>query len=303
MAVSDDKLSVALVGASAGGGGWGPVAHMPAIAAVEQLELVALCTSSPASAAAAAETYGIPRAYHDVRELAAQSDIDLVSVAVKVPHHHSLVMPLLEAGKHVYCEWPLGATVEEAEEMASVARAIGVVAVVGLQGRHDPALTHVRDLVEDGWLGDILSVNVTMIGGGALERRASEAWMAEDANGANTMTIVVGHTIDAAEYCFGQLSEISATVGVQLPRWHLVDAGEIVEADAPDNILINGILAGGGLMSYQAARSYARMAEAIGDGTTAGPDFGHALELHRLLDSARESSDERRAIRVVTDRD
>lgn len=366
MAGSGDKLRVALVGANASGRGWGPAAHMPAIAAVEQLELVALGTSSPTSAAAASEAYGIPRTYHDARELATQPDIDLVTVAVKVPHHHSIVMPLLEAGKNVYCEWPLGATAEEAEEMASAARANGVVAVVGLQGRHDPALTHMKELVADGWMGEVLSVNVSMIGGGALEHRASEAWMADAAKGANTMTIVAGHTLDQVEYIFGRLTEVSATVAVQIPEWRLVDTGETIEADAPDNILVNGTLAGGGLLSYQAAsvpyngsgwtmeaygtegtlvassaalpqitpislsgargndplalrdvpepeseglsvpvgpghniaRSYARMAEAIRDRAEAEPDFNHALGVHRLLDSVRESSDERRPIGV-----
>lgn len=253
MAGSYDTLRVALVGANASGKGWGPAAHMPAIAAVGQLELVALCSSSPASAAAASESYGIPRAYHDVRELAAQPDIDLVTVAVKVPHHHSIVMPVLEAGKHVYCEWPLGATAAEAEEMASAARVNGAAAVVGLQGRHDPALTHVRELVDDGWLGEVLSVNVTMIGGGALGHRANEAWMADSAAGANTLAIVAGHTLDYVEYLFGNLTEISATAGVRVPRWRLVDTGETVEADAPDNVLLNGVLAGGGLLSFQAA--------------------------------------------------
>ena len=368
MAGLDDRLRVALIGANASGRGWGPAAHMPAIAAVELLELVALGTSSPTSAAAASETYGIPRAYHDVRELAAQSDIDLVTVAVKVPNHHSIVMPLLEAGKSVYCEWPLGATVEEAAEMASAARANGVAAVVGLQGRHDPALTHAKQLVDDGWFGEVLSVNVTMIGGGALGHRASEAWMADSTKGANTMTIVAGHTLDYVEYLFGKLTEISATVGVQVPRWRLVDTGETVEADAPDNILVNGTLAGGGLLSFQAAsvpyngsgwrmeaygtegtlvassaalpqitpislsgargndplapldvperisvglsvpagpghniaRSYARMADAIRHGAPAEPDFGHAVGVHSLLDSVRQSSDERRAIGVGT---
>lgn len=366
MAGSHDTLRVALVGANAGGRGWGPAAHMPAIAAVAHLELVALCTSSPTSAAAASETYGIPRAYHDVRELAAQSDIDLVTVAVRVPHHHSIVMPLLEAGKHVYCEWPLGATVEEAEEMASAARSNGVVAVAGLQGHHDPALTHSKDLVDDGWLGDVLSVNVTMIAGGALAHRANEAWMADSAKGANTMTIVAGHTIDYVEHVFGRLTEISATVGVQVPQWRLLDSGKTVEADAPDNILVNGTFAGGGLLSFQVAsvpyngsgwrmeaygtkgtlvatsdalpqitpiqltgaqgneplaplgvpvrepdglavpagpghniaRSYARMVESIRYGAPAEPDFSHAVRVHRLLDSVRESSFERRTIGV-----
>lgn len=368
MMESDKRLRVALVGANASGSGWGPIAHMPAIAAVEQLELVALCTSSPTSAAAAAERYGIARAYHDLGELAAQPDIDLVAVAVKVPHHHSIVMPLLEAGKNVYCEWPLGANVEEAEAMVSAARSSRVVAVVGLQGRHDPALRYIKELVDGGQLGDVLSINVTMLGGGALSHNSSEAWMADDSNGANTMTIVAGHTLDYLEYCFGELEEISATVGVQVPQWRLEDTGEVVDADAPDNILLNGTLSGGGIVSYQAAsvpyngsgwrmeaygtegtvvattavmpqispvtltgargdaplvplevpanlsnglavpdgpghniaRSYARMADAIGNGTTAEPDFGRALEVHRLLELVRKSSDERRAIGART---
>lgn len=248
-----DRLRVALVGADASGRGWGPAAHMPAIAAVDGLDLTALCTSSAASAAAAAEAYGVPRSYHDVRELAAQPDIDIVAVAVRVPHHHAIVMPLLEAGKHVYCEWPLGATTQEAVDMAAAARANGVAAVVGLQGRHDPALTHVRDLVGEGWLGEVLSVNVTMIGGGALGHRSSEAWTADSAAGANTMTIVAGHNLDYIEFMLGPLTDISATVGVQVPQWRLVDTGGTVTADAPDTILVNGTLAGGALLSFHVA--------------------------------------------------
>lgn len=366
MAAPGDGLKVALVGAHASGRGWGPAAHMPAIAAVEGLELAALCTSSPESAAAAGETYGIPRVYGDVGDLAGQPDIDLVTVAVRVPQHHSIVMPLLEAGKHVYCEWPLGATTDEAEEMAAAARANGVVAVAGLQGRHDPALRHAKQLVGGGWLGDVVSVGVTMIGGGALGHRASEAWMADRAKGANPMTIVAGHTLDYIEYLFGPIVEISATVAVQLPQWRLVDTGDTVEADAPDTVLVQGVLPGGGLLSvhvasvpyngsgwrmeaygtegtliassaalpqitpvslsgargddppapievpriepvgvarppvpgHNIARSYARMAQAIRDRAPAEPDFDHAVGVHRLLDSALRSSNERRTIGV-----
>ena len=51
---------------------------------------------------------------------------------------------------------------------------------------------------------------------------------------------------------------------------------------------------------HNIARSYARMAQAIRDGASAEPDFNHALDVHRLLDAVRQSSDEQRAIRVGT---
>lgn len=248
----NDRLRVGLVGADAAGKGWGPMAHMPALRGLEQIELAALCTSRPESAAAASEAYGI-RAYHDVNELAAQPDIDLVAVVVRVPFHHKVVMPVLEAGKHVFCEWPLGANLAEAQEMAALARAQGVVTAVGLQGRHDPSLSYIKELHDEGWLGDVLSVNMTMFGSGAGRSDSNSAWMGAAKNGANFMTIAAGHTIDHVSYCFGPLAEVSASVATQVPKWHLADTGETVEVDAPDSVAVTGGLAGGGLLSFHAA--------------------------------------------------
>ncbi|NNC90992.1 MAG: Gfo/Idh/MocA family oxidoreductase [Acidimicrobiia bacterium] len=246
-------LRLGLVGADASGRGWGPVAHMPALRGIEQIELAALCTSRPESAAAAAEAYGIDRAYHDVGEMASQPDIDIVSVVVRVPHHHEVVMAALEAGKHVFCEWPLGANLTEAREMAALARAKGVVTAVGLQGRHDPCLTYIKELHDEGWLGDVVAVNTTLLNGGGGRGASSSAWMGNANNGANFVTIAAGHTIDYVTYCLGPLSEVSASVATQFPQWQLGDTGETIDVDAPDTVLLNGTLAGGGLLSFHAA--------------------------------------------------
>ena len=60
------------------------------------------------SAEVAARHYGVPLAFSDPAELARHPDVDLVTVSVKVPDHYQPVMAAIEAGKHVYCEWPLG---------------------------------------------------------------------------------------------------------------------------------------------------------------------------------------------------
>ncbi|NNF63724.1 MAG: Gfo/Idh/MocA family oxidoreductase [Acidimicrobiia bacterium] len=247
-----EPLRLGLVGADASGRGWGPVAHMPALAGLDEIELAAVCTSRLESADAASEAFGIP-AFHDVRELAAQPDIDIVSVVVRVPRHRDVVVPALEAGKHVFSEWPLGANLAEAEEMAALARSKGVVTAVGLQGRNDPTLAYVKELHDEGWLGELLTVNVTMFGGGALGHNSSEAWMGDNANGANTMTIVAGHTLDQIAHCFGAFTAVSGKIAVQVPQWKLADAGETIDVDAPDNIAVNATLATGALVSYQAA--------------------------------------------------
>lgn len=245
-----NKLRLGLVGADAAGRGWGPAAHMPALRGIEQIELAALCTSRPESAAAATKAYGI-KAYYDINELVEQPDIDIISTVVRIPNHYEVVMAALNAGKHVYCEWPLGATLAETEEMAAVACDKGVVTAIGLQGRHDPTLTYIKELYDQGWLGELLTVNLTMKTGGALERSSRSDYEREISKGANLFNIVGGHTLDHLAYCFGPLSELSAKVATRVKQLRMVDSGEMVDAQTPDNVLVNGVFANGGLLNYQ----------------------------------------------------
>ena len=247
-----DFVRVGLVGASAPGRSWSSIAHIPGLHAAQGIELAAVCTSRPESAAAAGEADGVP-GFHDVAELAAQEDIDALSVVVRVPKHHELVMAALSAGKHVFSEWPLGANLVEAREMAARARAAGVVTAVGLQGRHDPSLTYIKQLREEGWFGRIVAVTVTMTGGGALAHSSADAWMGVKANGANFLTIVGGHTVDAISYCLYPFGQLSASVTTHFPQWHLSDTGETIDVDAPDSLIVDGALAGGTQVSVHAA--------------------------------------------------
>ncbi|MFD9584902.1 Gfo/Idh/MocA family oxidoreductase [Streptomyces sp. NPDC059980] len=101
-------------------GGCAAGAHLPALRAVDGIELRALAASSEASAQAAGAAYDIP-AYTSVEQLAGDENVDLVVVAVKVPQHRELVLPVLKAGVPVLSEWPLAVDLREAEEMERAA--------------------------------------------------------------------------------------------------------------------------------------------------------------------------------------
>ncbi|WP_411965033.1 Gfo/Idh/MocA family protein [Haloferax sp. YSMS24] len=246
-----NKLKVGLVGADAAGRSWGPVSHIPALHGIEQIELAALCTSRPESAAAAAEAFGVDRAYHDINELVAQPDLDIVAAVVNIPSHYEIVVPALNAGKHVYCEWPLGASLAETEEMAALAQDKGVVTAIGLQGRHDPSLTYIKELCDEGWLGDIHSIQVTFLGRSTPDRSSRMEYEREVHRGAHLLTIIGGHTLAYIAYCFGPLAEVSARVATRVKKLRMADTGEMVDAEAADNVLINGELTSGALLSYQ----------------------------------------------------
>ncbi len=129
-----DKIRLGVIGASVRGT-WSSRSHLPAAQASSAVELTAVCTTKADSAEAARQAYGARLAFHDYRTMIASPEIDAVAVVVRVPSHYAPTKAALEAGKHVYCEWPLGRTSAEAIELSALAKANRLVTAVGLQAR------------------------------------------------------------------------------------------------------------------------------------------------------------------------
>ena len=246
---TSSKIRVGIVGANPSRG-FASIAHIPALQALPEFEITAVCTTRLDSAEAAARHFGISLAFSDAEKLARHPDVDLVTVSVKVPDHYLPVMAAIEAGKHVYCEWPLGRDTDEAVGMLAAAERKGIRHAVGLQGQMSPAINYASDLIADGYVGQVLSA--TMIAsapnwGATIDR----AYQADRANGANLLTITGGHTIDALCFCLGEFRELAAFVVSQRDRIPLEATGEIVAKTSPDQLVVNGIIGDGVVASFQ----------------------------------------------------
>jgi predicted dehydrogenase len=136
-------LRVGIIGANAERG-WARESHVPAVQHVDGLELAAVANKGQAAADAAAEAFGVARAYGDAAALIQDPDIDLVTVATTLPTHHALIGQALAAGKHVYSEYPLGVAVAESQELATAQQQAGLHAAIGLQARGNPAVRRAR---------------------------------------------------------------------------------------------------------------------------------------------------------------
>ena len=154
------------------------------------LELVAVASGSQAKADDAAKAFGARSGYAEGKELVKDPAVDIVTIAVKVPDHRDLVMAALEAGKHIYCEWPLGRDLAETQELAA-SRAAGVHAMIGLQARLNPAM-RARALLSSGAIGRPLAARVfssTVAFGAKVEPAMS---FAEDARSGVTLLTIQG---------------------------------------------------------------------------------------------------------------
>jgi len=249
-----DKIRVGIVGATVtqGGSGWGQNAHVPALKALPNYELKAVCTSHEDTAKASAAAFGAERAFHRFSDMTSDPDIDLVVVCVRVPGHRELVMAGLQAGKPVLCEWPLGKDLAEAQQMTALANQRSLKTIVGLQARSAPAILYARDLIREGYIGEVLTAHLSCVVQAQLQRGPGRIWQGVRANGANVLTITHGHAIDALCAVLGEFTEISARVSTRIPEWRTPD-GKAVPVDAPDSINVVGRLASGAEASVNVA--------------------------------------------------
>ncbi len=239
-------LRVGLIGA---GGRWGPRAHVPALKGLAETELYAVCTAHTETAQAAANKFGVECAYGSDQAMNANPQVEAVAVAVRVPAHYALCKNAIEAGKHVFCEWPLGANTKEAEELAALARKKNVRTMVGLQRRASPAYLYLRELVQQGYVGQVLSVNMTLMNSGVLTRTSDRTWQRDASLGANPLTITFAHVFDAMCMVVGEPAALSAIVSTQVPQWFESDTKKYVDVTSPDNILAQGRLENGAVVN------------------------------------------------------
>jgi len=251
--MTTDRIRLGVIGANVSYG-WTPRAHMPAIRNMPDIELAAVCTAHEETARESAETFGASLAFHDHREMLRHADLDAVAVVVRVPLHHRLTMDALDAGKHVYTEWPLGANLQEAKEMADLARTQGVHTMVGLQSRCSPAFLTLKELIDDGYLGEVLSCHLDQFASGVLTRTSDRTWQRDRTLGATTLTISFGHAIDAMCMCLGEFREVAAVVRTRVAQWHEKDTGR--DTGAQKDALCRGC--GGGKQGYSVQSRAAR---------------------------------------------
>ncbi|HML49116.1 MAG TPA: Gfo/Idh/MocA family oxidoreductase, partial [Clostridia bacterium] len=162
------KVKVGIIGC----GGIANGKHMPSLSKVPEVEMVAFCDIIVERAEKAAEKYGAEDAkvFEDYRELLAL-DLDVVHVLTPNVSHSSITVAALEAGKHVMCKKPMAINSAEAQKMVDAAKRTGKKLTIGYQGRFRNDSLYLKQLCEDGELGDIYYARAL-----AIRRRAVPTW-------------------------------------------------------------------------------------------------------------------------------
>ena len=202
------KVRIGIIGC----GGIANGKHMPSLAKLNNVEMVAFCDIVVERAEAAKKQYGTPDAavYEDYRELLKDETIEVVHVCTPNRAHSFITVDALEAGKHVMCEKPMAINTEEAKKMLDAAERTGKKLTIGYQSRQRSDAMYMKKEAMDGTFGDIYYAKAT-----ALRRRAVPTWgvfLNEYEQGGGPLIDIGTHSLDLTlwimdnykpKYCVG----------------------------------------------------------------------------------------------------
>ncbi|MFM0395100.1 Gfo/Idh/MocA family protein [Paraburkholderia phytofirmans] len=242
------KIHVGIIGS----GGWARYGHIPALQSLDGFEVVALSGRNKEKVRKYADEFNIGHAFDNADELVAHPDIDLVVVLAPTPEHGRLTKVAIAAGKDVYTEWPLSTTTAESDEILALAEAKGVKHVVGLQRRFSPSSRYWHDLVQQGYVGKIRAVRMS-VGVDAFGEVMPEfaKWALDAANFTDVLSIYGGHFQDMLFHGVGFPAKLTAAMENQFPLTTIAETGEKIGYTSPNEVMVIGTLPGGGLFSVQ----------------------------------------------------
>ncbi len=300
--MKDEKIGVGLIGT-----GFARTAQAPAFSVCEGAELVAVCSGRFENAQRVAAEYKIPHPCENHEQLLALEDVSLVVVSAPPYLHHPITLAALQAGKHVICEKPMAMNVAEAREMAGCADARPhQLAIIDHELRFNPTWRRMKELVDDGFLGDLYHVNITIASGFRHSAQRPWNWWSQQQAGGGLLGALGSHAIDALRWLFGEIESVCGSVDTMVPKRKDPLTGELKPNETDDycafllkfaehegrrahgTVLLSALFASGGKNQVVAAGSKGTLI-LDGEETLLGAlGYNHQFEDMSLSDRALE---------------
>lgn len=217
--------------------------------------LVGVCTASEASGRKAKEQAGFEFSTTNHQDLLDRDDIHVIHCCSPNDVHAGLLCDALRAKKHVYCDKPLTRTLSEAEEIAALARQSGVVHRMTFNYRFVPAILRAKELIEDGFLGDVYQFRAAYLHAGYTDPQRPLSWrLRMDRSGGGALMDLGAHAFDLVHYLLGDFAEVQAQLQTFIPERPDPRTGEAGIVDVDDVAIVQARMVSGALGVVEASR-------------------------------------------------
>ena len=196
-------------------------------------------TGREETAEKARQALGASVASTDYRTVTEDPQIDIVHVCTPNHLHKEALLSAIAHEKHIYCDKPLVATMDEAEEIRAAIDGYRGIAQMTFQNRFFPATIRARQLIEEGALGDVLEFHACYLHGGSADRSAPLKWKLSTATGGGVIADLASHVLDLVDHLIGPFGSILADTHVAFPeRPSLHDPTQFKKVDAEDSVML-----------------------------------------------------------------
>ncbi|CCE63828.1 hypothetical protein TPHA_0F03480 [Tetrapisispora phaffii CBS 4417] len=258
---NSDPIRVGIIGLSSHKG-WAFKAHYPAISQLpSQFQITALYNEKIETSLETIKKLKLSEAtaFPNLESFASSTNIDMFVVCNCVPDHYKTIIPLMEHSKknpnlkYIFVEWAIGSSIHQVEVIYKAVAERGLQSIVALQGRKSPYILRAKELISQGYIGEINSIEIAANGAwyGYNRHMKSPMFIYEMENGVNLVTTTFAHTIDILQYITGSyFSRINSMLFNNIPEQELLDeygkkTGKKVPKTVPDHLLFQGALMNG----------------------------------------------------------
>jgi myo-inositol 2-dehydrogenase/D-chiro-inositol 1-dehydrogenase len=225
----------------------------------------------------------------DWRALVDRKDIDLIDIASPNDTHHEIAIAAAKAGKMVMCEKPLGRNARESEDMAAAIESAGVPSTVWYNYRRVPAVTMIKQLLDEGKFGRIFHYRAKFLQDWTISKELPQGgeglWRLDVAVAGSGVTgDLLAHNIDTALWLNGPITDVTAMTETFIKERTHTLTGKVQPVGIDDASAVLCRFENGSLAMFEATR-YARGHKALytleinGEHASA---FWDLHDLHRL---------------------
>lgn len=273
-----------------GAGGWVRQAYIPALQRCRDIVLTALCSRRKWRVEELARAHGVPNIFTRYSDLLGLAEVDAVAVVTPNHLHHPVTMDALRAGKHVLCEKPLAMNVARAEEMYALAKRLKLCHATAFTWRFAPAALHIKQLIEQGYVGQVLQANFTWFMGSP---DAPLTWkFLRNQAGTGCLGNVGSHLIDWARWLVGEIAEVCGRLGTHVRYRRTLDNNGKGAVEVDDTCAFLAAFQSGAVGTFHIGmgRSFQRFEISGSEGTLVYEMPLAALPVGRLFGSRDEDA-------------
>ncbi|MCE5279576.1 MAG: Gfo/Idh/MocA family oxidoreductase [Planctomycetaceae bacterium] len=218
-------------------------------------QITHVCTSSDKSAQAAAAQIGARYGVTDFRTITENPDVDVVHICTPNHLHREALLSAMAAGKHIYCDKPLTATLAEARQIEAALPAYTGTAQMTLQNRFFPATMRAKQLIDEGFVGRAIEFRAAYLHSGSVDEKAPLKWKLSAAAGGGVIADLGSHVLDLVHWLLGDYERVLAATTIAYPtRPSADDPSRQVTVDAEDSVMLLAKMAGGALGTIEASK-------------------------------------------------